>query len=481
MINLSKEVLRTKVPNNEINDIQTICAKCRLEIQGEVPLQRIPSPLIDIIALIWCTYVTYTQKRQFNFAILTYLLQLYLQSYHPFEYPLLFGSLSGQWVRLSTFGPVLSCRLFNQSMYCFSIQLKVNQNTKHSYSKLIDHYCFDDTPQVIVKLNEYHNFSDYIDTFYGSDLQQYYSRPISWQCSMQLYQNMRDVLVHHQTYSLYEYKQDANSIIELLIKLLCNIMHVCVDLKNLNISNPQFQIEHATTTTGSHFKFNIMRSILNKLAYSMLSIQKQNQQMEHVKTSNITYPVANIIFDRYSQAIWKMLGKYYFFYEFNPTMAIKCFENMNDGPKNYAFKRQKYLYLISIYYVINDIKKCKYYLKKYDGSKKLPKQLVLGCPILKRFENVLQKFNLVDAKHFPDFKDIIFDTQEKIITLKNTAMFKECQWKQCLTKSLVLKKCRQCKSVYYCSRICQKKDWQNHRQRCSRLNARDYCMTIEFT
>ena len=68
---------------------------------------------------------------------------------------------------------------------------------------------------------------------------------------------------------------------------------------------------------------------------------------------------------------------------------------------------------------------------------------------------------------------------EKYATiLGNIAMFKECNYNGCNKKDVILKRCKKCVSVYYCSRLCQKKDWLNHRRVCKSLKSRDY--TIHF-
>ena len=49
---------------------------------------------------------------------------------------------------------------------------------------------------------------------------------------------------------------------------------------------------------------------------------------------------------------------------------------------------------------------------------------------------------------------------ETVRFFKNLSSFKECHWRGCLNKNKILKKCKNCQSVYYCSRLCQKLDWK---------------------
>ena len=43
----------------------------------------------------------------------------------------------------------------------------------------------------------------------------------------------------------------------------------------------------------------------------------------------------------------------------------------------------------------------------------------------------------------------------------NLCQLKQCHWNQCKKKSKKLKKCKNCRQVLYCSRLCQKKHWAN--------------------
>ena len=69
--------------------------------------------------------------------------------------------------------------------------------------------------------------------------------------------------------------------------------------------------------------------------------------------------------------------------------------------------------------------------------------------------------------------------------IKNIAACKECNWIDCKRKNVKLKRCKNCKSVYYCSIKCQKKDWKcsngnvkSHKHYCKFLKSRDIRFTL---
>ena len=61
----------------------------------------------------------------------------------------------------------------------------------------------------------------------------------------------------------------------------------------------------------------------------------------------------------------------------------------------------------------------------------------------------------------------LFTKQDYILKMKNILHIRECYNKKCMVKHVRLKKCKRCLSAFYCSRKCQKFDWNtNHRNVC---------------
>ena len=84
------------------------------------------------------------------------------------------------------------------------------------------------------------------------------------------------------------------------------------------------------------------------------------------------------------------------------------------------------------------------------------------------------------------FENQFLCKKKNIAILKNITMLKQCNWEHCRKKSVKLKRCKKCRSVFYCSKLCQKKDWNlfagnkpPHRFSCCTLRERDYSITMK--
>merc|ERR1712228_154305 len=72
-----------------------------------------------------------------------------------------------------------------------------------------------------------------------------------------------------------------------------------------------------------------------------------------------------------------------------------------------------------------------------------------------------------------------FKNHRTFRVMKNLCYFKECNYSECRAKDKKLEVCKKCKSVYYCCREHQKRDWKlNHRKECKEFDERDICLTV---
>lgn len=74
----------------------------------------------------------------------------------------------------------------------------------------------------------------------------------------------------------------------------------------------------------------------------------------------------------------------------------------------------------------------------------------------------------------------LMQNDKYINVVNNVLMIKQCQNQKCMTKNVRLKRCRKCKSVFYCSKQCQKMDWKiNHKKKCQEFATRNHSYTID--
>ena len=71
------------------------------------------------------------------------------------------------------------------------------------------------------------------------------------------------------------------------------------------------------------------------------------------------------------------------------------------------------------------------------------------------------KFNYCKNKLIEFYQDVFIKNPNYKAILHNCAMAKQCNYGGCKLMNKKLRVCKKCKSVYYCSRICQKRDWLN--------------------
>ena len=93
----------------------------------------------------------------------------------------------------------------------------------------------------------------------------------------------------------------------------------------------------------------------------------------------------------------------------------------------------------------------------------IPTMLILKGGYDGAFANHNQRKDFIFTRFFhPEH-----DTDPTIEFLSNLCQLKQCDWKKCKRKDVKLRRCKKCKKVLYCSKLCQKKHWINgHREIC---------------
>ena len=85
-----------------------------------------------------------------------------------------------------------------------------------------------------------------------------------------------------------------------------------------------------------------------------------------------------------------------------------------------------------------------------------------------RIENNDEKLQYIFHDHITKR---IFETNK----FRNLCLLRECNNSNCYEKKKKLKKCKSCRAVYYCSKACQREDWEfRHKMQCRKL--RDFLM-----
>ena len=64
----------------------------------------------------------------------------------------------------------------------------------------------------------------------------------------------------------------------------------------------------------------------------------------------------------------------------------------------------------------------------------------------------------------------IAQNESFVNTMCNSMTNKQYNWKKCNKKNIKLQKCKKCQLIFYCSKQCQKYDWNAHKRVCSVKN-----------
>ena len=186
--------------------------------------------------------------------------------------------------------------------------------------------------------------------------------------------------------------------------------------------------------------------------------------------------------------IWKMMAQFYLIHKYDNKIATFCCKkalrlvmSYNDEIDDHKHSQLWcYDYLLWLSILNRDGKKYHKYIKLIDNLIKSNAKFGSGSHD-QAWSNVIHSYKLSGNafKSFSQSENFLqctrsdwinssitcseFDSllqNQNISVIKNIAMSKECNFIKCRRKNIKLKVCKRCKSVYYCSRACQKKDWK---------------------
>ena len=83
-----------------------------------------------------------------------------------------------------------------------------------------------------------------------------------------------------------------------------------------------------------------------------------------------------------------------------------------------------------------------------------------------KFKHIENDFLIDLGKNASSMTAMVVNNESFANTICNTMTCKQCNWIKCNERNIKLRKCKKCKSVFYCSKQCQKNDWETHRQVC---------------
>ena len=281
-----------------------------------------------------------------------------------------------------------------------------------------------------------------------------------------------------------------------LLKIINNSdQHYCRIITRIYTILDEIFCQHTLFSNNYHQNdltiINKISKLMNKFAYCLINLKKNKLIYKRVKAENI---------------FWCRLVDFNIHYKFN---AKSCFLSCHNYATNYTVKNsdtsltqhvmqqpQTLRHYILYYFIVNDWNLFKKYLNLrckltsnkifdiFDQISNNPSQKEYffshKCTIHDRL-TFIRNVGQSAISYYDNHPSIIQALQnEKYMTLLgNIAMFKECNYNGCNKKDVILKRCQKCVSVYYCSRLCQKKDWLNHRNVCKSLESRDYSINFD--
>ena len=498
---------------------------------------QFPSSLSSIIFILKAKSAFLCDDIQVESEIYDYIYHIFVNNFTQRQFPTLYAIIA---LRCVNFNQHLKYHtrktLINNSVDCLQVAMrKCNQHSsdnKFMYDNnyntqyLIHHFLFNkkdlNKSYINIIIKEYtiltlHYSINYIPNQYLDDSFNFYAPAYN-----RFFNLCVDLLLHQRYYNLRQslslYDRDGG-----LSPMVSSAMPQFITTLTRTLSATKFHAKH-----DKEYNYSLLISIVRKVCYMIVS----NKTI--FEGSNFTFLVFKILAELYikhkftnSRSSIKTILRciQYALEKLNSHLETKItnklmYDEIFD-PMEYIRTQSSKLELLyfksSVYFVIGNWKLFKESIKERKIATNKCKDTLLQVNVsmpncfnnvcytsqpLDNFDNN-SKLRKIKLKYNTFKKRLIFvrynsrtrtggilknvlDNNQNINMIFNIASVKQCNWMGCMKKDCKLRRCRKCKSVYYCSKLCQKKDWilsvnhsKPHKYVCQIRQRRDYRITFE--
>lgn len=468
------------------NNIAKVCDVNKYIAFGHKVAQlytTLPRPLNDIVIILEPrnTHEFYQHKfqnnRSISFQIYNYVINLFHKYLTKSDYPMFYSSIVIKYVTLSNFPIRTIENIVRQILKYQTLSYNINKqsssdargidnNTIVEHRLKIQRGYFQNQTYIEVLFLNYSLIHAHIQNNFHfieqtQTLHELFEMPI---INQHFFHVFNDIYKYNENYSLYS------------------------DISNVFTHSDVLSFFHTfLSCIVYHKKINI--SYFDTLIQSMCSILIKIYKSHDNK------------FWMFVQCgLWQTLTRYYLYRKFNFQIGIYCakkaltlhLNQIKYFNQNILEITENVNNIIYFYLIVGKWDKVRYYSKSiintsHYGMPNMMEDIIQYHQSLKtrkkRLFDIKIKFNKIRSKlnqnGYNKCMEILNDSN-KIEFIKNMIQIKQCNYSKCMKKNVKLKKCKQCVSVYYCCKNCQKYDWKlSHKFDCQQVDKRDYLMTIK--